>query len=155
METTPPAWLRSYKAQSAIIPNFASQVRTELDGKSAKKASPQPLQSEKEDHEKAKYSDSDTAVTHQFTFPSTISLTLHNVVSLDKSYSNPTPESSPKSSPQKASFEPRLEQHPALRQTAPKVLGPPPRERRRGPICRFLAAIRRAFGSKTQHKLAH
>ncbi|KAL8750742.1 MAG: hypothetical protein Q9199_006873 [Rusavskia elegans] len=147
MDSTPPAWLRSYKAQSAIIPNFASQVRTELDGNPATKAPPEPIQSEKET--KGYHANDDTTATNRFTFPSTISLTLHSMVSLDRTYSNSTPDSSPK----KASFNPRLEQHPALRQGGPD-LHDRPQEKRRGPICRFLAAIRRAFVSKTQHRLA-
>ncbi|KAI4204567.1 MAG: hypothetical protein LQ350_001117 [Teloschistes chrysophthalmus] len=32
-EPTPPAWLRSYKAQSAIIPNFASQVKPDAESR--------------------------------------------------------------------------------------------------------------------------
>lgn len=143
MDSTPPAWLRSYKAQSAIIPNFASQVRTELDGNPATKARPESSLSEKEAND-------DFTASNRFTFPSTISLTLHSVVSLNQTYSNSTPESSPK----KTSFDPRLEQHPALRQTGPD-LQDRPQERRRGPICRFWAAIRRAFASKTQPRLAH
>ncbi|KAL8636137.1 MAG: hypothetical protein Q9226_009288, partial [Calogaya cf. arnoldii] len=125
--TTPPAWLRSYKAQSAIIPNFASQVRTELDGKPATKAPPEPLSSEKKT-KKGDHSYEDTTATNQFTFPSTISLTLHNVVSLDKSYSNSTPDSYPK----KATLNTQLEQHPALRQRGPE-LHDRPQGRRRGP----------------------
>ncbi|KAL8668868.1 MAG: hypothetical protein Q9168_006513 [Polycauliona sp. 1 TL-2023] len=156
MDPTPPAWLRSYKAQSAHLPNFASQVRTELDGKPTTKAPPEPTTPEEEtpkDH-----TADDTTATNQFAFRSTISLTLHNVGSLDKSYSNSTPDSSPK----KPSFDPRLHQHPVLRQT-----GPPNRpavrltendtheKYRRGNTCGLFSAIRRAFMSKTQHKLAH
>ncbi|KAL8851441.1 MAG: hypothetical protein Q9221_003620 [Calogaya cf. arnoldii] len=127
MESTPPAWLRSYKAQSAIIPNFASQVHTELDGNPTTKAPPGPLSSQNKTN-KGNYSYEDTTATNQFTFPSTISLTLHNVVSLDKSYSNLTPDSSPK----KATFDPRLEQHPALRQKGPE-LHDRSLQKRRGP----------------------
>ncbi|KAL8769552.1 MAG: hypothetical protein Q9209_004483 [Squamulea sp. 1 TL-2023] len=126
MASAPPAWLRSYKAHSAIIPNYASQVRTEIDNKPPTNQFPEQNLSEKEINEKTKHTDvDDTTTPNPITFPSTISLTLHNVVSLDKSYSNSTPESSPK----KASFNPPLEQHPALR---PRI-HEPPHERRRGP----------------------
>ncbi|KAL8993013.1 MAG: hypothetical protein Q9169_006656 [Polycauliona sp. 2 TL-2023] len=155
---TPPAWLRSYKAQSAHLPNFASQVRTELDNNKplSKAAPPEPLLSGKPTLEN--HANDETTTTNQFAFPSTISLTLHNVGTLDKSYSNSTPDSSPK----KASFDPRMEQHPVFRQSK----GPDqpfhtrshedePEQKRRGTICRLLASIRRAFVSKTQHKLSH
>ena len=149
MDPTPPAWLRSYKAQSAHIPNFASQVRTELDGKPATKEPPNPKFSE-EKETKGNNANDDTTPANQFTFPSTISLTLHNVVSLDKSYSNSTPESSPK----KETFHPRLEQHPALREKG-LALDDAPSQKRRGTMCRLLAAIRKVLASKTQHRLAH
>ncbi|KAL8978564.1 MAG: hypothetical protein Q9205_005877 [Flavoplaca limonia] len=140
VDPTPPAWLRSYKAQSAHIPNFASQVRTELDGKPATKEPPNPKLSE-EKETKGNNANDDTTPANQFTFPSTISLTLHNVVSLDKSYSNSTPESSPK----KETFHPRLEQHPALREKGPDF-DDPPSQKRRGSMCRLLAAIRKTNG---------
>ncbi|KAL8804113.1 MAG: hypothetical protein Q9182_002746 [Xanthomendoza sp. 2 TL-2023] len=123
MATAPPAWLQNYKAQSAMIPNFASEVRSEIDGKSAAKALPDQIPSTKEDEEK--YAESDSTTTTPFTFPSMISLTLHNVGSLDKCYSNSTPQSSP-------SFKPPLDEHPAYRHG-----GPIPKEnlqdKRRGP----------------------
>ncbi|KAI4249790.1 MAG: hypothetical protein L6R40_000579 [Gallowayella cf. fulva] len=152
MDPAPPAWLRSYKAQSAIIPNFASQVRSEIDPQHPTTVPPERTLTEKEDQEKTKHAEPEATAANPFTFPSMISLTLHNVGSLDKFYSNSTPHSSP----HKTSFDPQLDQHPAFRKTkpaSPRDLSA--RDRRRGPLCRFLAAIRRVLVSKTQHKLAH
>ncbi|KAL8735390.1 MAG: hypothetical protein Q9166_000935 [cf. Caloplaca sp. 2 TL-2023] len=151
METAPPAWLRSYKAHSAMIPNYACQVRTEVDSKPTTKAPPEKQLSSRENIAQLQNTDiDDNTVADPFTFPSTISLTLHNVVSLDKSYSNSTPDPSPK----KPAFNRGLDEEAISAPTAPN-LRDHPANRRRGPLCRFLAAVRRMLASKTQHKLVH
>ncbi|KAL8678729.1 MAG: hypothetical protein Q9224_007090, partial [Gallowayella concinna] len=114
MATAPPAWLQSYKAQSAIIPNFASQVRSDIDENPAAKTPPpdQTPPLKREDEEKKTPTQPDANTADPFTFPSMISLTLHNVGSLDKSYSTSTRESSPQ---KKTSLKPPLHEHPAYR----------------------------------------
>ncbi|KAL8810636.1 MAG: hypothetical protein Q9200_002428, partial [Gallowayella weberi] len=63
MATAPPAWLQNYKAQSAIIPNFASEVRSEIDGKPAAKVAPDQIPPKTEDEEETKYAQPDPTTT--------------------------------------------------------------------------------------------
>ncbi|KAL8949792.1 MAG: hypothetical protein Q9222_004135 [Ikaeria aurantiellina] len=150
METAPPAWLRSYKAQSAIIPNFASQVRHDVDHKPAIAPLPEhpsTRPAEPQNHEQWKRKS--TGVDH-FTFPSTISLTLHDGSTLEKCYSNSTPNSSPK----KSSF-PRYSQEQRGRAYSTPIQSSEVRSRPRGPLCRFFASIRNLLTAKTQNTFTH
>ncbi|KAL8644762.1 MAG: hypothetical protein Q9210_007087 [Variospora velana] len=149
MDTSPPAWLRSYKAHSSIIPNYASQVRPDTEGDPTNKTAPESSLRNVENEKSTHHKDTTSADHNPFTFPSTISLTLHNAGSLDNSYTNSTSNSSP----QKATFGQRYDEMPPGR--------PLPRStdlsthRGRGPVCRFLAGIRGLLKSKTQNTLAH
>lgn len=154
MDPSAPAWLRSYKAQSAIIPNFASQVRPETNGP--------PIPNNKgleatssigERDEWPKHLDTENAAAADaFAFPSTISLTLHNGSSLDKSYSDTTPTSSPP----KLSFNQDTDENETTPEWAnPLAINPSQRRRPRGALCRFFNAVRMLLTSKTQNTLAH
>ncbi|KAL8869094.1 MAG: hypothetical protein Q9174_004525 [Haloplaca sp. 1 TL-2023] len=124
MDPTPPAWLRSYKAHHASIsPNYASQVRPQTPAAFVRPQTPAAFvrqvpadASPANDEKTATIEDSQqsnteaAAASDSFAFQSTISLTLHNGLSLDKTYSNSTPNSSP----QKASFNHDVEEKPAV-----------------------------------------
>ncbi|KAL9597012.1 MAG: hypothetical protein Q9219_005438 [cf. Caloplaca sp. 3 TL-2023] len=150
MDPTPPAWLRSYKAHSSIIPNYASQVRPDLNDSATPRKHSNGLLTIKEDEKAPKPEATENAAANPFTFPSTISLTLHNVGSLDNTYSN----SVSTSSPAKQSFSRHDTEKPVPGQSM-YSLPTPMSNRRRGPICRWLAAIRASLKMKTQNKLVH
>ncbi|KAL8969651.1 MAG: hypothetical protein Q9183_001901 [Haloplaca sp. 2 TL-2023] len=149
MDPSPPAWLRSYKAHHASIsPNYASQVRPQTPGAFIKEAPIEPIPSK--DEKKAPTTVTDpqhtdpeptAAAGDAFAFQSTISLTLHNGMSLDKTYSNSTPNSSP----QKASFhQDVIDEKPAVpRMSERRRTGDEPvQKKRRGTVCRVLAEWR-------------
>ena len=140
---SPPAWLRSYKAQSSAIPNFASQVQTRVNQPPAShKISDDP----KETPDRLISRTDTPAPIDRIKFPSTLSLSLHNQVSLNDSYAHSTAASSPR--------KPIFDQ--GARYNNPSTGGiAVQKSRRRGPICRFLAAIRAALGSRTQNTLVH
>ncbi|KAL8935655.1 MAG: hypothetical protein Q9216_005319 [Gyalolechia sp. 2 TL-2023] len=150
MDPAPPAWLRSYKAHSSIIPNYASKVRPETDDSAAAHLPAKEAPSTTENEKTSKHEDLADTVTNPFTFPSTISLTLHNAGSLDTSYTNSTSTSSPS----KPSFGRRYEENPIATDDVTSSTGKLSNQRR-GPFCRFLAAIRVSLRSKTQNTLAH
>ncbi|KAL9019263.1 MAG: hypothetical protein Q9185_003437 [Variospora sp. 1 TL-2023] len=149
MDTSPPAWLRSYKAHSSVIPNYASQVRSDTDGDPTNKTAPESSLRNVEHEKSTHHEDTTSTADNPFTFPSTISLTLHSAGSLDNSYTNSTSNSSP----QKPTFGQRYDNMPSGR--------PLPRSvdlsthRRRGPVSRFLDGIRDMLKSKTQNTLVH
>ncbi|KAI4140814.1 MAG: hypothetical protein L6R39_005647 [Caloplaca ligustica] len=146
MDPAPPAWLRSYKAHSSIIPNYASQVRPHSDGNAMTQAAQDTRQPNKEVEKPAKNEETNTTATaNPFTFPSTISLTLHNAGSLDNTYTNSTSTGSP----QKPTFDEHHDVKSATGRTGPTSFDAPIK-RRRGTICRFLAGIRGLLKSKMQ-----
>ncbi|KAI4249933.1 MAG: hypothetical protein LQ352_005482 [Teloschistes flavicans] len=159
MEPTPPAWLRSYKAQSAIIPNFASQVKPDADSRQKPVVAGNPFAQDKAAEQER--TDTESAATaNAFSFPSTISLTIHNGLSLDRTYSNSTPNSSPKqpsfsrdtneqARPNRTSSDPTI---PDQKMVTPVEIPP---SRRRGPICRFWAGLGARLKKKTQNTLVH
>ncbi|KAL9581572.1 MAG: hypothetical protein Q9212_003825 [Teloschistes hypoglaucus] len=177
-EPTPPAWLRSYKAQSSIIPNFASQVKPDAESRQKPVVGGNPFGQDKAAEQKQIEIES-AATANAFSFPSTISLTIHNGLSLDRTYSNSTPNSSPKqpsfnrntnektppnSSPKQPLFNPDANEKTRPSRTSsdptiPDQKSAAPVEvatsRRRGPICRFWASIGAMLKKKTQNKLAH
>ncbi|KAI4179009.1 MAG: hypothetical protein L6R41_008086 [Letrouitia leprolyta] len=150
MDPAPPAWLRSYKAHSSIIPNYASKVKPETNDHSKPPIPSEDTTFSTENEKTSKQESGADAVTNPFTFQSTISLTLHNAGSLNTSYTNST--STP--SPSKPIFSQRYEENPPFRDDVPNPTGKLS-NRRRGPFCRFLAAIRVLLRSKTQNTLAH
>ncbi|KAI4100610.1 MAG: hypothetical protein L6R37_005368 [Teloschistes peruensis] len=158
-EPTPPAWLRSYKAQSSIIPNFASQVKPDAESRQKPVVGGNPFGQDKAAEQKQIETES-AVPANAFSFPSTISLTIHNGLSLDRTYSNSTPNSSPKqpsfnrdanekTRPDRTSSDPTI---PDQKIATPVEV---PTSRRRGPICRFLAIIGARLKKKTQNTLAH
>ncbi|KAL8697545.1 MAG: hypothetical protein Q9201_007075 [Fulgogasparrea decipioides] len=150
MDPTPPAWLRNYKAQSAIIPNFASQVRPETDDRAPTTTPRQETGYSDDNNRKSRNMDPEPASADPFTFPSSISLTLHNGTSLDNSYSNSTPNSSP----QKASFSQDVKEKSTQQRSIPALTAQSQQQqRRRGSLYRFLAGIRKSLTAKTQNKL--
>ncbi|KAI4172661.1 MAG: hypothetical protein LQ343_003401 [Gyalolechia ehrenbergii] len=150
MDPAPPAWLRSYKAHSSIIPNYASKVRAETDDSATAQVPVKETPSNIENEKASKHEDGADPVTNPFTFPSTISLTLHNAGSLDTSYTNLT--STP--SPSKSTFGRRYEDNPIAGDDVSTPAGKLSNQRR-GPFCRFLAAIRVLLRSRTQNTLAY
>ncbi|KAL8626281.1 hypothetical protein Q9189_008033 [Teloschistes chrysophthalmus] len=180
-EPTPPAWLRSYKAQSAIIPNFASQVKPDAESRQKPVVGGNPFgQFGQDKAAEQKQIETESAVTaNAFSFPSTISLTIHNGLSLDRTYSNSTPNSSPKqpsfnrnvnektppdSSPKQPSFNRdayektrpnRTSSDPTIPDEKSATPVEVPTSRRRGPICRFWASIGARLKKKTQNRLTH
>ncbi|KAL8940414.1 MAG: hypothetical protein Q9211_002279 [Gyalolechia sp. 1 TL-2023] len=150
MDPAPPAWLRSYKAHSSIIPNYASKVRPETDDSITAHVPANKSPSNAENEKASEYDDAMDQATNPFTFPSAISLTLHNAGSLDTSYTNST--STP--SPSKTSFGRRYEEDLMAGEKVPAPDGKLSNQRR-GPFCRFLAAIRVVLRSKTQNTLAY
>ncbi len=150
MDPSPPAWLRSYKAHSSIIPNYASQVRPTENGSTTTKAATQLSPPSVQNVKPTEHDKSEPADANPFAFPSTISLTLHNAGSLDKTYTDSTPNSSPR----KANFQSNYHEKPTVERTVPI---PPslPHKRPRGPLCRLLVAIRSLLRAKTQNTLAH
>lgn len=150
MDPSPPAWLRSYKAHSSIIPNYASQVRPDENGSAMSRTKQEhtPLSSENE--KTPEYEHTGSAAATPFTFPSTISLTLHNAGSLDNSYTNSTSASSR----QKPTFKRTYDEKSGLAQTTATSTGVST-NRRRTLLCRFLATMRGLLKGKTQGTLAH
>lgn len=151
MDPSPPAWLRSYKAHSSMIPNYASHVRPSENDSATTKPAPEPSLRTGQNERLTEHDNSESAEANPFAFPSTISLTLHTAGSLDKTYTNSTPEPS---SPQKADFNSGCDEKPATERALP-LSASPSKNHRRGPLCRFLAAIRALLKSKTQNKLPH
>lgn len=147
MDPAPPAWLRSYKAHSSIIPNYASKVRPEAD---QRPKDDRATTFNTENEKTSKQEDDAEAVTNPFTFQSTISLTLHNAGSLDTSYTH----SASTPSPSKPTFSQRYGENPPFQDDASTPTGKLS-NRRRGPFCRFLAAVRVLLRSKTQNTLVH
>ena len=155
MDPIPPAWLRSYKAHHASIsPNYASQVRPQTPGALVKEV---PVEADTSKDEKtATVTDSQqtetepAAASDTFAFQSTISLTLHNGLSLDKTY----PNSTPNSSPQKASFNHDINEKPAVPEQR-RPMPEPLQQDRKGTLCRLLASLKRSMRSKMQNTFAH
>ncbi|KAI4184853.1 MAG: hypothetical protein LQ348_004482 [Seirophora lacunosa] len=140
----------SYKAHSSIIPNYASQVRPDTDTSPITATAQEPTSRNIEDEKTTDQEETKPAADHPITFPSTISLTLHDAGTLDTSYTHSTSTSSP----QKPTFGRPYEDMPARGPPLPRSPDLSP-HRRRGTLCRFLAGIRDLLRSKTQNTLSH